>query len=117
MPAYKERLGTNILTTIPVMVASASAFPRRLYTKETPELLREQREEAKQRTRRMELLKHWTEQTLERLHMRHEADLFSFSCAPLDELSPIELFFAAHWYIPFRDTPRPLIQRRKAGVS
>lgn len=113
IPAYKERLGTDILTTIPVVVASPAAFPRMLYGTEPSE---QHQREATERQRRMELLKTWTEETLERLRMRREADLFSFTCAPLDELSPTELFFGTHWYIPFSDAPRPLLKLRKAGA-
>jgi hypothetical protein len=116
IPAYKERLGTDILTTIPVMVASPTSFPRMLRNNFSEEERKERQREAAERQRRMELLKKWTEETLDRLKMRREADLFSFSCAPLDELSPTELFFGKHWYIPFSDTPRPLLQFRKAGV-
>jgi hypothetical protein len=115
LPAYRQRLGTDILTTVPVMVVSPAAFPRTLFTKETPELLKERALEATRREKRMQTLLHWTEQILDKLNLRNEADLFSFSAAPLDELSPTELFFGKHWYIPFSDTPRPLILRRKGG--
>jgi hypothetical protein len=116
MPAYRARFGTTILTTIPVMVASSTSFPRQVYAKLTEKDKKERQVAAASREKRMQHLRQWTESTLERLNMRHEADLFSFSCAPLDELTPTELFFEPHWYIPFNDTPRPLMRSRK-GVG
>lgn len=92
LPAYRQRLGTDILTTVAVMVVSPTAFPRTLFAAETPELIKEREIEAARRLRRMETLKRWTEKLLEKMHLREEADLFSFSCAPLDELTPTELF-------------------------
>src|SRR5215204_3986758 len=101
MPAYQERLGTRLLTTIPVMIASSSAFPRQVYAKETGEDRIERRREAQRRFRRMQTLLKWTENVLNRLNMRAEADLFSFSYAPHDVLSPTELFFSPIWIHPF----------------
>jgi hypothetical protein len=115
MPAYRERFGTSVLTTIPVMVASKTSFPRRVYGTFTDEDKRERELEAIERHKRMMNLRKWTEGMLDELKMRKEADLFSFSCAPLDELSPTELFFGKHWIIPFDDTPRSLLPLRKAG--
>jgi len=97
------------------MVISPTTFPRTLFAAETPEFVKEREIEAARRLRRMETLKRWTEQLLEKMHLREEADLFSFSCAPLDELSPTELFYGSHWYIPFSDTPRSLLPSGKDG--
>jgi hypothetical protein len=115
LPAYRERLGTTVLTTIPVMVASSSAFPRQVYSTLTETDRKEQQLEAVRREKRMFSLRKWTEVALERLNLRHEADLFSFSATPLTELTPTELFFGKHLIIPFSDTPRPLIQTGKDG--
>jgi hypothetical protein len=109
IPEYEKRFGTTVLTSIPVMVVSKLAFPRMLYVKPTEEYLRERQRERQRRQKRMHTLLHWTEVVLDKLNMREEADLFSFSCAPLDTLTPTELFLGSHWYIPFSDTPRPLI--------
>jgi hypothetical protein len=108
--AFKERFGTEILTTIPVMVASATSFPRRSVTTLSPEERQERRLESLARKKRAKNLYHWTEAVLSELGLRQEADLFSFSAAPLDEVTPRELFTSAHWYVPFSDTPRPLIR-------
>jgi hypothetical protein len=115
LPAYEKRLGTKILTTIPVMVASSSAFPRQVYTKLALDEIKEQQLEARRREKRLQNLLHWTEHVLEELNLRHEADLFSFSAAPLTEISPTDLFYSPHWMIPFSDTPRSLLQTGKDG--
>lgn len=87
------------------MIASKQSFPRMLYLNQTEEYKAERELEYLRRQKRMQTLMHWTKGVLEKLHLQSEADLFSFSCQPLDVLTPTELFFGEHWYIPLVISP------------
>jgi len=50
-----------------------------------------------------------TEAETDKLGARQEADLFCFTAAPLDELTPYEQYFAPLWITPFQDRPAPLL--------
>jgi Replication-relaxation len=108
IPAYRERLGTDILTTVPMMIATPAAFPRQLYVDMSESEKKQRRFDHIERKKRLDTIRRWTEHKLEKMNFRHEADFFSFSAASLDELTPGELFYGSHWITPFDDNPRPL---------
>lgn len=115
--AYEERYGTKLLTAIPVMVASSSDFPRRDSKTLTAAEFDERKREAVGRKQRRNNLIRYTEAELTKLGFEHEADLFLFSSAPLDAISPFDLFFSPHWIRPFDGTPRALMEYEKRGVD
>jgi hypothetical protein len=109
LQAYIERFGTNLLTAIPVLVASPTSYLRKDLSRLKPHEQEARDQEAKRCQKLASDLLRWTEAELTKLNLQQEADLFCFSSAPLDEMTPEELFFSAHWVIPFDSTPRPLM--------
>jgi hypothetical protein len=110
MAAYHERFETNLLTAIPVLVASPTSYLRKDLSRLKPQEQEARNQEAKRCQKLATDMLRWTEAELTKLNLQAEADLFCFSSTPLDEMTPEELFFSPHWVIPFDSTPRPLMQ-------
>jgi len=51
----------------------------------------------------------WTEKELASQNKREESDLFLFSAAPLDTLTPKELVYSKHFVSPFENAPTTLL--------
>jgi hypothetical protein len=115
LPAYKERFGTDIITVI-VSIQTGTDFPIKPLSSLTQTEWEERREEAEERQHRLRNYLDWTQAELEAQHRMSDADMFRFSCAPLDQISPTELFYTPHWEIPYRETPVSLLmpQRKEA---
>jgi hypothetical protein len=111
-PSYKEQFGTNVLTVL-VSIQSATDFPVKPLDRLTPAEQEERAVEAKNREHRRQLLLSWTEAEVKAQNRQRSSDMFRFTSAPLDEMTPEELYCAAHWYTPFQDTPAPLILAAK----
>jgi hypothetical protein len=109
--AYKARFGTEYLTAIPVLVATRQHFPRvQLSTLTEKERMDRQLEERRRQKRLLDMLRA-TELEIDQLGAHAEADLFLFSAAPLDELTPEEQHYSPLWYAPFQKHPEPLLLR------
>jgi hypothetical protein len=115
IPAYKERFGTPILTVL-VSIQTATDFPVKSLESLTPEEQDERKQAEKDRRVRLETLRLWTEAEAKTQNKVNEAGMFYFSSAPLDVLTPTELYFSPHWSIPYHDTPVSLLQNPEEEV-
>jgi len=109
--AYEERFGTQIHVVI-FVIQTRSHFPRPYrepgYKPPTQELKNREIESIRRQNRLMDF-KRWTEEELTRAGEISDASFFRFSAAPLDTLTPSEFFFSPHFFVPFVDSPSPLI--------
>jgi len=108
---YKERFGTQIHVVL-FVIQTRSHFPRPyrdISYQPTPQELKNREIESIRGQNRLMDFNRWTEEELTRAGEISDASFFRFSCAPLDTLTPSEFFFSPHFYVPFVDSPSPLI--------
>ena len=109
--SYEKRFGTQIHVVL-FVIQTRSHFPRPYrapgYQPTQQELKNREIESIRGQNRLMDF-KRWTEEELTRAGEISDASFFRFSASPLDTLTPSEFFFSPHFFIPFVDSPSPLI--------
>jgi len=105
---YYTRVGTKAL-----LVVTFIASPGTVLRKGSGSLSNQEQQERNLALREAEKRKSdylaWTEKELVAQNKRSDADLFLFSAAPLDTLTPIELVYAEHFASPFENEPTTLL--------
>jgi hypothetical protein len=114
LPAYKARFGTRALIVLTLFQSNLD-FPKTTPRKVTPAMQQEQRDARRDRQKRLRNFLKWTEAELTALNAKRFANMFWFTDTRLHETTPQELFFGAHWHIPFHAQPTaPLPPGREA---
>jgi hypothetical protein len=117
--AYQARFDTQIHVVL-FVIQTRSHFPRPYREsgyKPTPIELKNREIESIRRQNRLMDFKRWTEEELVRAGETPDASFFRFSCTRLDSLTPSEFFFSPHFFVPFMDSPSPLIPKEVEGRS
>jgi hypothetical protein len=105
---YKKRVGKDVLQVLTIINSQTTVLRRGAGTYKDRELQERKRGvQAAEKTLQDYIT--WTEKELGEQQKREEADLFLFTSAPLDLLTPVDLLYTSHNSSPFASEPVPLI--------
>jgi DNA-binding transcriptional ArsR family regulator len=103
LSAYRERFGINAMVVLTI-IQSQIDFPKTTPKELTLQIYKDLGDAKADRQKRLNNLVKWTAAELTALGVEQYADMFWFTDIRLHDTTPRELFYGAHWKIPFRET-------------